>query len=259
MQNYALSNAISILLFHIIHKQLHNAARSRCFHVTQSNMAHSDVPAGMKEFMETSLSQMCRQLTTVVDDRFAAMKRQISAEQSATLDAINSKKARVEKHVFKSKGNEQQYQHQLDVLGAVESASTALENQDIDKAMALLQEGKAALEARIKLIKLADTSEHGWQTVAEYVTNELAENSDDEKRIGRAERAAERKAKKKAKSSNALKARRVSSIAKVTTPVVHNPIRPSFSSPTMAVRSVPSGNSIGPCYKLSSIVEHFLL
>jgi hypothetical protein len=70
-------------------------------------MTHNDVPADMKKFMEKSLSQMRRQLTSVVDDRFTLMKRELSAENSATLDAITSKKARLDKHVFKSKGNEQ--------------------------------------------------------------------------------------------------------------------------------------------------------
>ena len=55
--------------------------------------------------MEKSLSQMCHQLTSVVEDRFTIMKREFSAENSATLYVITSKKARLDKHIFKSKGN----------------------------------------------------------------------------------------------------------------------------------------------------------
>ena len=62
--------------------------------------------------------------------------------------------------------------------------------------LSVLQECKVTIEARMKLIKLADSSDHGWQTVAEYMTNELADNSDDEKRIEHAEKLAEKKAKK---------------------------------------------------------------
>ena len=98
----------------------------------------------------------------------------------------------------------------------------------------------------MKLIKLADTSDHGWQTVAEYMTNELADNSDDEKRIERAEKIAEKKAKK-VKASKLPKPR---------------PFRPDLNRipypnamawrrPLISDRSSPSGNSIGPCYKLS--------
>ena len=152
-------------------------------------------PADLKELMDKSLTQMCQQLTSVVDDRFAAMKRELSAENSATLEALSAKKLRLDSYTFKSKGNEQQYSHQVHMLDSVDGAITALEHRDSAKALSLLNEGKIAIEARMKLIKLADKSDHGWQTVSEYITNELADNSDDEKRIDRAEQAAERKSK----------------------------------------------------------------
>ena len=147
----------------------------------------SDLPSDMKDFMQNSLTEMCQQLTAVVDDHFCAMKRELSVEYS---EAVAVKKARTDKYQFKSKGNEQQYEHQVAVLGTIESATAALNNQDIAKAKAMLQEGRDAIEARIKIIKIADKSEQGWQTVAEYVTNELADDSDDEKRLDRAERTA---------------------------------------------------------------------
>ena len=42
---------------------------------------------------------------------------------------------------------------------------------------------------------MADKSDFGWSTVNEYLSDKLASNSDDEKRIYRAERRAERKIK----------------------------------------------------------------
>lgn len=48
-----------------------------------------------------------------------------------------------------------------------------------------------------KIIKIADCSEHGWATVAEYEDEDLAENREDERRLEKAERAAERKMKRK--------------------------------------------------------------
>ena len=57
------------------------------------------------------------------------------------------------------------------------------------------------LAERQKLIKIADRSDHGWGVVAEYTADELADDSDDEKRILKAERAAERKAAKRKKSA----------------------------------------------------------
>ena len=62
---------------------------------------------------------MCQQLTAVVDDRFCAMKRELSVEYS---EAVAAKKAHTDKYQFKSKGNanEQQYEHQVAVLGTSE-------------------------------------------------------------------------------------------------------------------------------------------
>ena len=48
---------------------------------------------------------------------------------------------------------------------------------------------------RQKLIKMADASELGWLVVNEYVTNPLASDSEDEKRIYKAEARATRKYK----------------------------------------------------------------
>ena len=48
---------------------------------------------------------------------------------------------------------------------------------------------------RQKLIKLADSSELGWKVVQEYVANPIAEDSEDEKKMMRAQSRAERKNK----------------------------------------------------------------
>ena len=64
----------------------------------------------------------------------------------------------------------------------------------VEKAKKNLEQGLALLSECQKLIKLADRSEHGRGVVAEYTADELAEDSDDEKRIFKAEKAAERKA-----------------------------------------------------------------
>ena len=50
---------------------------------------------------------------------------------------------------------------------------------------------------RQKLIKIADRSDFGWEVVEEYEEDELAENSGDEKRLAKAEKAAERKVSKR--------------------------------------------------------------
>ena len=52
------------------------------------------------------------------------------------------------------------------------------------------------LRERQKLIKIADRSDQGWKTADEYEKDPVAIYSDDEKRIKKAESAAEKNAAK---------------------------------------------------------------
>ena len=58
-----------------------------------------------------------------------------------------------------------------------------------------MDDARGQIRQRNKLIKLADMSESGWAVVAEYEAHQLASDSDDEKRIQKAEARANRKAK----------------------------------------------------------------
>ena len=63
----------------------------------------------------------------------------------------------------------------------------------LEKAREAIKKGNEQLTHRQKLIKVADRSELGWAVVAEYETDALADNPDDERRLENAEKAAERK------------------------------------------------------------------
>ena len=96
---------------------------------------------------------------------------------------------------FKKKSHEEQWKLNRKILDNLEGASEALTDvkmdpgsvEHLEKAKKEIAEGKSSLNERQKLIMLADQSKFGWGTVAEYVQNELAEDSDDEKRIWKAE------------------------------------------------------------------------
>ena len=131
-------------------------------------------------------------------------KRDMAAIAEATvanqIDAVAShaaKKVRKENAEFKKKGNENQWRHTKDVLDEVEAAMEAVEKRDADLATEKLKEGKKILKKRLKLIKLADREEHGWNVVRHYESDELASDSEDEKSIGRARKAAAADDKKK--------------------------------------------------------------
>ena len=59
----------------------------------------------------------------------------------------------------------------------------------------LVKEGKELIRKRQKLIQIADKSADGWKVVDEYLSDELASDSADEKRLKKARDVASRKHK----------------------------------------------------------------
>ena len=113
--------------------------------------------------------------------------------------------------MFKRKGNEAQalFNAKVDeALAQADSdiadiASGPVESPAIRRARDSIQKGRAIIEERQKLIRLADRSEHGWMMVDKYTADDLADGSEDEKKIEKAERAAERKVGKRRKKRTA--------------------------------------------------------
>ena len=97
------------------------------------------------------------------------------------------------------------------VTGALDAKSNLDSKRDIPQVAKDVAEGIELLNHRQQLIKMADLSESGWRVVTEYETNPLASDSDDEKRINRAESRASKKLLKLEQSKRVKKASRLSS------------------------------------------------
>ena len=97
-----------------------------------------------------------------------------------------------EPHGFKKRGNEDQYRFNLKLSDAIEEAKDACSARQFDKVHSSLEKGEKLLTERQKHILLADKSDFGWSLIREYKRNDLAEDSDDEKKIIRAEARAPR-------------------------------------------------------------------
>ena len=63
----------------------------------------------------------------------------------------------------------------------------------MDKALEELKEGEKKLAHRNKLILIVDSAEEGWEVVNKYQHRDLADDSDDDKRIRQAEARASQK------------------------------------------------------------------
>ena len=103
-------------------------------------------------------------------------------------------KSKLDKQVtpMKFKGNQKQFElnAQIDfVFDRIRSANDS-ENKQVDY---LVDEGKELIRKRQKLNRIADKSADGWKVVDEYVSDELASGSEDEKRLKKAKEAASRK------------------------------------------------------------------
>ena len=125
-----------------------------------------------------------------VEAKLSGIKRELSEERESADERLVKKLRLDSKPSFKKKGNERQFFFNEQVRDKlVDSVSNALEQRPpaVEKAKTLIKEGEKLIDTRQKHIKIADRSEFGWATVAEYEEDELADNSDDEKRLFRAE------------------------------------------------------------------------
>ena len=106
-----------------------------------------------------------------------------------------AKMVKKNENAFKFKGNGIQFDLNSDLIDNLERAQHYLELKKISRPSALIDDSLKALRERNKLISIADKSDGGWNTVQEYLSNEVASDYEDEKRIRAADTRALRKIK----------------------------------------------------------------
>ena len=144
--------------------------------------------------MANTVAQLSNSLASSIDQRLEELKRSFVPAQPA---ACASKKLKLEVQTIKKPGNAHQYGREVKVLEKFEEAIDELDRNKIEKARSALQEGKSIVLHRIKLIRISDKSSYGWDTVNQYEADELASDSEDDKKIYRSERRAEKARKEK--------------------------------------------------------------
>ena len=131
------------------------------------------------------------------EEKLEDLRRELSEKQEKACDKLSQKMKEKEKYQFKRKGNELQHTFNEGVKEAIDEALPLLDNPETaERAKQLLKKGSDMIRERQKLIKIADRSDQGWKTADEYEKDPVANDSDDEKRIRKAESAAEKKATK---------------------------------------------------------------
>lgn len=142
-----------------------------------------DVKRLVSKSLEENNAALMACMKKTLEESMSNLKRSSSESQIREIKKLKYD----DPHHFKKKSNEDQFKFNLKVQDALEEANSSLENKKLDKVKSALEQGEKLLKERQKHILLADKSTYGWATVKEYKQNELADNSEDEKKMYKAE------------------------------------------------------------------------
>lgn len=170
------------------------------------------------------LSEDLKSLKNYFDVKFNALEDKITTETQGVSTQLNEKlnsytetladdteiknqklesklKQKLKKETtitFRYKGNRNQYEFNNDLLEKVEQVKMLSEIGSVNRLSKKLDEIVNDIEKRNKMIRLADRSSEGWLTVEEYMPDELANDSDDSRKLRQAEARANKKKKMQA-------------------------------------------------------------
>ncbi len=136
-----------------------------------------------------------------VSEAVGGVKRELENKLSEQKIALESaaqelEKVKTKQPKFRFRGNEEQFKFNCKVHELVDQGLKLINSGSSATAVPIIEKAKEELSKRNKLVKLADKSEAGWAAVDEYEQDELASNSDDDKKLRSAQARASAKKKK---------------------------------------------------------------
>ncbi len=144
------------------------------------------------------------QNAALVNQVFSMFKGYLTSQLEEKGNQLQSK-ATIEKQAteFKYKGNRKQFEFNAEI----DEIITRIDNNAEEAATVreLVTKAKAIIKKRQKLIKIADKSKDGWLVVEEYESDDLASDTDDEKRLKKARSVAEKRRKETSRGNETKK------------------------------------------------------
>ena len=166
---------------------------------------YEEISAAVHRQLEKNNRKVLKQMEDKAQDTIKeAIKRALEKKGGQG----SSKKKQKKEPEFKQKGNKIRYEVNEEIMEKLEAAKEAIEEKDLDTATKEIESGMEFVKKQQKLIRMADREDNGWEVVKHYLSDELADDTDDEKAISKARKEAlasigRRKAKKKETFRNA--------------------------------------------------------
>ena len=153
----------------------------------QIDVSNSDTISLISSLLDAKLQKTFGDFKRSLDEREVETRRELKKLKTDSKTASS----------LQFKGNRIQFEFNTQLLDCLDLAIPNLSEGNLLGVQEHLQKAKGDLEKRIKLIRFADKSPAGWAAVEGYESDELAENSEDEKKLRAAERRALTKIKQK--------------------------------------------------------------
>ena len=134
----------------------------------------------------TNTNEAIENLKTYFDSTFDDIQQQFSKENEKLAKRMKTDS----KYKFRYKSNQMQFEFNESIYDKVDTVVKLIKNGSQNRASKLAKSIKEDLEKQNKLLKIADKSTAGWGTVEEYLSDDLASNSEDDRKIKAAERRA---------------------------------------------------------------------
>ena len=157
---------------------------------------------------EETVNLISRLLDSKLDKKFTEFQRGLEQKDLVTTSQIKKLKTEAKAaNSFQFKGNKLQFEFNSTLLDSIDSASAHLLEGNLTGVNQELENAKTLLKKRNKSIRFADKSPAGWSAVEEYESDELADDSEDEKKLRSAERRALIKLRSRKQNRNSVQNR----------------------------------------------------